>query len=68
MFRSVCLDNVVELDSMSHIIDMDPNDQLPMLIFRDFSAAFPSIAHLFIFIALRAAGFPVEVINFIKAL
>ena len=41
---------------------------VPVYFFQDIAAAFPSLAHRFIFIVLRAVAAPTELINYITAL
>jgi hypothetical protein len=44
------------------------NTYLPAFVLWDFAAAFPSIAHLFIFLALRSALLPRALINLIMSM
>jgi hypothetical protein len=62
------LDNVVELDSHARVTDMTATTHIPIYVFGDFATAFPSIAHAFLFIALRAAGIPEAIIGFLHAM
>ena len=69
------LNNVVTLDAQSRKFDLVHAAQknkliadTPFLAFFDFCAAFPSIAHTFIFIVLEAVGLPQGLINFFKTL
>ena len=56
--------NVLDLDAYAHIhaLSSDSN-KLPLLVFFDFAAAFPSISHTWLFLILRALNFPIGFIN-----
>ena len=73
------LQNVVDLDSFARIFstmaychNRDPANahkmRIAILAFFDFASAFPSIAHAWIMIVLRAAKAPEWLINYITAL
>ena len=73
------LQNVVDLDSFARIFGMfaaafnitncDPCKlKIAILAFFDFAAAFPSVAHEWIFICLDAANAPDWLINYIRGL
>ena len=60
------LDNVIEIETEAMIASSV--SAYAALIFFDFAAAFPSVAHAFIFITLHALGVPRNVIRAIKQL
>ncbi len=73
------LQNVVDLDTCARIYGMLTTDKiktqseadalwLAILVFFDFCAAFPSVAHLWIFIVLESSGAPQWFVNFVRAL
>ena len=63
------LDNVVDLDSASRRLDLLATPGLiPILVFWDFAAAFPSIAHEYLMSCLRAAGLPAGFLNLVAAI
>ena len=54
-----------------HLAAAQPNLPLlhnPALIFFDFCAAFPSVAHVLIFLTLEAIGIPLGLVNYFRAL
>ena len=61
--------NVVDMDAMARIYSMTSSkSNLPYLAFFDFAAAFPSVAHEWIYMSLKATGIPSSYINIIQAL
>jgi len=61
--------NVIELETISRIIDLSPAPgALPLSILWDFAAAFPSLAHEFLFIVLSYVLAPFGLISLILAL
>ncbi len=65
------LDNVVDLDAWSRKYAMqfsDLNNLMPILAFTDFGAAFPSIIHKWMFIALKSSNLPIGLMNFIRGI
>ena len=61
--------NVLDLDTYSHIHAMMSNlASLPILVFFDFAAAFPSISHTWLFMTLEAMKFPAGFINLVKTM
>ena len=67
--------NVAILDAASRIADLksaakEKPDllQMPFLLLLDYAAAFPSIAHGFIFVVLEAVGASVQLLRFLRAL
>ena len=61
------LENVVDIDTHSISATLNPDNKAVLLLF-DFSAAFPSIAHAFIWLALEMMGFPILQILRMEAL
>jgi len=60
---------IVEVDTYARLADMlSQPGLLALMIFFDFAAAFPSIAHAWLFLAMRYMGCPAKVLNFVKAL
>ena len=43
-------------------------DDLPVIVLSDYAMAFPSGAHTFPFMCLREAGFPLGMMDFVRAL
>jgi hypothetical protein len=69
------LDNVIELDTQARIADLEASCNrmlevcmLPVLSLYDFAAAFPSLAHRFIFLTINYIGFPDGLKRFFLAL
>jgi hypothetical protein len=69
------INNVVTLDAQARIADLHahptqkfPAHLLPALTLYDFCAAFPSIAHKFIFLILTAIGLPNGLTEFFRGL
>jgi hypothetical protein len=69
------LNNIVTLDARARAFDhlAAANEDLPLahhpaLIFFDFCAAFPSVAHALIFLVFNAIGLPEGLINYFRAL
>ena len=72
------LQNVVDLDALARILSMNASMfnsgadlnklKVAILAFFDFAAAFPSVAHQWLFIALEASGAPSWFYNYVKAL
>ncbi|CAK0907259.1 unnamed protein product, partial [Prorocentrum cordatum] len=62
--------NVLELDVESRIASAGPNamDVLPVLVSLDIAQAFPSFAHQFICLALKAMGAPEAILNFFDSM
>jgi hypothetical protein len=56
------------LDAISRIYASDPTLFFPVLALYDFGSAFPSLIHEWLFIVLRAIGFPDGAYNIISAL
>lgn len=71
------VDNVVDVDSAARLYSMlatqedlsdkDPVEDLPAMAFFDFQAAFPSLAHKWLFQIIGRYGFPEGFKNVIKA-
>ena len=69
------LNNVITVDCHSRAVDaaavsLGPSqvESMPLLLLFDFAAAFPSLAHAFIFLALKFYDAPLGMYNFFKAL
>ena len=69
------LNNVTTLDAASRVADLKAEAKsdpklvwMPFLILLDYAAAFPSIAHLFIFTVLEAVGGSPQLMRFLHAL
>ena len=63
------LENVVDLDVFSHAFALAAHpSQVPVLVLFDFAAAFPSVAHSYLFLTLTAMHFPIGYINHVKNL
>jgi len=64
------LQNIVDIDTKARIADMVANisKSLPLLVLFDFAAAFPSVAHAWLFLCLQAARLPQLIINYVLAL
>ena len=60
------LNNVIDIDYEAMTVSIKHDKGA--LLFFDFKAAFPSIAHNYLFDSLRAIGLPRHAINFIKSL
>ncbi|CAK0800876.1 unnamed protein product, partial [Prorocentrum cordatum] len=62
--------NILELDTESRIASADPDAQnmLPVLVSLDIAQAFPSFAHQFIRLALKAMGAPEAVLMFFDSM
>ena len=60
------LNNVIDIDYEAMTVSIKHDKGA--LLFFDFKAAFPSIAHNYLFDSLRALGLPNHAINFIKSL
>jgi len=60
-------DNVIEIETAGMIASMNPENRAALL-FLDFAAAFPLIAHAFIWITLYYLKFPLNIIRAIQAL
>ncbi|CAK0887921.1 unnamed protein product, partial [Prorocentrum cordatum] len=62
--------NILELDAESRIASADPDAQnmLPVLVSLDIAQAFPSFAHQFIRLALKAMGAPEAVLMFFDSM
>jgi len=58
------LDNVVELDHFSHIFSIASRSAAIFLF--DFSAAFPSVSHIFLWMVLENAGLPTALVRLIR--
>ena len=59
--------NILDMDTYARIAHMlaDPKLAIPLMIcFFNFAAAFPSIAHAWLFLCLEYAGFPDYIITF----
>ena len=66
--RSRCmLDNVIDIESKAACLTRNGGNR-SAIIFLDFAAAFPSLARAFIWLVLKAIGFPEVVIACIAAL
>jgi len=61
------LDNVIDLDSHARIAGMLHPDDFPAVALFDFAAAFPSLAHKWIFLAIYFCGFPAGFIAIVEA-
>ena len=64
------LQNVVDIDTRARIADIlagTPSYLFPLLLLFDFAAAFPSVAHRWLYLCLLYARVPPHVINFILA-
>ena len=61
------LDNVLEIETEAVLASMTKARSAAMVFF-DFAAAFPSVAHAFIFITLSTLGVPRNIIHAIKQL
>ena len=57
------LDNIVDLDSHSRMLAVDPLAHLPVCALFDFGAAFPSVGHTWLFRVLRKLGLPDGLFN-----
>ena len=63
------LANVVELDARAHCFALcSPAYLLPLIVLFDFSAAFPSVSHTWLFMCLEAMKFPTGFINVVRSL
>ena len=61
------LQNVLELDTYAHIHAMSSSPlHMPLLVFFDFAAAFPSVSHQWLFLTLTALQFPTGIIALVK--
>ena len=61
------LQNVLELDVYAHIHAMSSSPlHMPLLVFFDFAAAFPSVSHQWLFLTLDALQFPKGIIALVK--
>ena len=61
--------NVVGIDAFARFASYPCNFALlPLIVLFDLKAAFPSVAHQWLFKSLAAAGASVELMNFVKAL
>ncbi len=60
------LNNVIDIDYEAMTVSIKHDKGA--LLFFDFKAAFPSIAHNYLFDSLSAIGMPRHAINFIKSL
>ena len=63
------LANIIDLDTRAHCFGLaSPSHLIPILVLFDFSAAFPSVSHTWLFLALEAMHFTPEFINMVKSL
>lgn len=63
------IQNVVDLDAYARVQGLpELAPRLPALAFWDFAAAFPSIAHAWIWIAVRGANIPKGFIHVLKGI
>ena len=62
------VNNIVELDAISRTYAFDPSLFFPLLAFRDFGSASPSLIHEWLFDVLRAIRFPDGAFDIIAAL
>ena len=62
------LDNIVDLDAHSRLYSMRTDCFMPICLFTDFGAAFPSLNHKWLFIALKASNLPAGLICFIEGI
>ena len=63
------LANVVEIDTAARLVDFQVGPgELPAITLFDFAAAFPSLAHAFLMIALKAAILNPSALAFVSAL
>ena len=61
--------NVVDLDTHARIFSMSATkEHLPALAFWDFAAAFPSVIHEFLFLAIAFFGLPEGFCNLIEGI
>ena len=67
--------NVITIDCHSRVVDAEtgaqldlPIDLTPLLDLCDFAAAFPSLAHAFIFLALKFYSVPEGMYRFFESL
>eukprot|EP00973_Karenia_brevis_P009063 1226564-Karenia_brevis.AAC.1 len=58
-------DNIVELDVVGRVAPLMPTSFLPLMVLFDFSAAFASVSHLWLFEILKAMGAPIGLLNFV---
>ena len=59
------INNVVDLDTRARCFAMDRSLSLPIMLFTDFGAAFPSVVHQWLFMVLDSPGIPIGLRNFI---
>jgi hypothetical protein len=63
------LGNVVDIDTQARILDLNGHPgETPAIAPYDFAAAFPIVAHRFLFLCLAAARLPTGIITFFSAL
>ena len=63
------VNNIVDLDTYAHIHALSTiQERLPLLVFFDFAAAFPSVSHEYLMLALHAMKFPLGFINVIECI
>ena len=62
------INNIVDLDSKARLFSMKPDSFMPVLLFTDFGAAFPSIIHEWLMIIMEQPGFPAGLRNRVQAL
>ena len=66
LFRRNFLNNIVDLDTHARVYSMQPS--LPVLLFTDFGAAFPSLIQQWLFLVLQRSGFPSGLISFLEGI
>ena len=59
---------MVDLDIQPRVFSVQNTLYLPIMIFTDFGAAFPSLIHDWLFIVLKASGIPIGMFNLIKGM
>ena len=62
------LNNIVDLDTAARIYSMQEGLHMPILLFTDFGAAFPSLIREWLSIVLRCSNVPNALINFIEGI
>jgi hypothetical protein len=62
------LKNFIELDARARIMDIHDEAHLPLIILWDFMAAFPSLAHEYLTLAVIAAKILKAIINLVAAM
>ena len=67
------IDNIIELDAAMRVVDWSVDPSLPPSAFPasvcfDFAAAFPSLAHRFLFLILKALGVPPGLMRALQAM